>query len=60
MFYFELMLVDADGQKYSDLIDLYQGKKMHDKALTMLEEWVSLRACASKLMADWQKKRTIL
>jgi hypothetical protein len=38
MFYFELMLVDADGQKYSDLIDLYQGKKMHDKALTMLEE----------------------
>jgi hypothetical protein len=32
------MLSDADEQKYSDLIDLYQGKKMHDKALTMLEE----------------------
>jgi hypothetical protein len=32
------MRSDADEQKYSDLIDLYQGKKMHDKALTMLEE----------------------
>jgi hypothetical protein len=28
----------ADEQKFGDLIDLYQGKKMHDKALTMLEE----------------------
>jgi hypothetical protein len=33
-----LEVVGADKQKYSDLIDLYQGKKMHDKALTMLEE----------------------
>jgi len=32
------LLTDADEQKFSDLIDLYQGKKMHDKALTMLEE----------------------
>jgi hypothetical protein len=29
---------DADGQKFGDLIDLYQGKKMHAKALKMLHE----------------------
>lgn len=33
---------DADRQKFSDLIDLYQGKKMHGKALAMLHEWVQV------------------
>lgn len=28
----------VDEQKFSDLIDLYQGKKMHGKALKMLHE----------------------
>jgi hypothetical protein len=36
--HFELLFMILTKQKYSDLIDLYQGKKMHDKALTMLEE----------------------
>jgi hypothetical protein len=43
----EIEVVGADEQKYSDLIDLYQGKKMHDKALTMLEECVPLRKSQS-------------
>jgi hypothetical protein len=29
-----------DVQKFSDLVDLYQGKKMHGKALNMLHECV--------------------
>jgi hypothetical protein len=33
---------------------------MHDKALTMLEEWVLFRQLGLQLMIDWQKKKTIL
>lgn len=34
-------VIQADAyQKFTDLIDLYQGKKMHAKALKMLHEYV--------------------
>lgn len=28
-------------QKFSELIDLYRGKKMHDKALSLLKEYAN-------------------
>jgi hypothetical protein len=39
----------VDKQKFSDLIDLYQGKKMHGKALAMLHERVHIHFVSIQL-----------
>ena len=46
-------------KKFSDLIDLYQGKKMHKKALAMLHEQVRLPfSCIILTIASQKTKKT--